>query len=301
MTRQQDKPGRGPEGRPSGWEDFKRFFLRGLAALLPALLTIALLVWSYNVLEEYVGRYVTRTLIYVCVRTLDEPKLVDLDDALTYGTPLDEWREDGQRLTVEYKIITHNALRSLSPQPITAAQLARSRALWEIVFAKYKLSVIGFLIAIVFVYFIGVFLASLLGRTLWRMTEGALYRIPLVGTVYPNLKQVTDFILSERKLAFAGVVAVEYPRRGIWSLGLRTGSALDGIQRVAADARLVTVFIPSSPTPVTGYVITVPLEDVRELALSIDEALRFIISGGVIQPAAKPPELGTGEWRASAS
>ena len=270
--------------RESGWEDFKRFFLRGLAALLPALLTIAVVVWAYRVLDEYVGRYVTRGLVAVCARVLEEPKLVGPEDALTYGTPLDEWRsDDGRRITVEYKIITHRALRSADPEICKLAEGARKRALWDTVFAKYKLNVIGFLIAAVSVYFMGVFLASLVGRTTWRATERALFQIPVIKAIYPNFKQVTDFVLSERKLQFSGVVAVEYPRKGLWSIGLRTGPPLLSVER-AAGKELVTVFIPSSPTPVTGYVITVPVEDTIDMALSIDEALRFTISAGVIKP-----------------
>ncbi|MCP4590304.1 MAG: DUF502 domain-containing protein [bacterium] len=268
---------------PTGWEDFKRFFLRGLAALLPALLTIAVVVWAYHVLDEYVGRYVTRGLIHVCSSTLGEPKLGQADDALTYGTPIDQWRADGQRITIEYKVINHKALASEDEAVRTRAEESRSRAMWQIVFAKYKLGLIGFLVAIIFVYFMGIFLASLIGRTIWRMAEGALSRIPVVRAIYPNFKQVTDFVFSDRKLEFSGVVAVEYPRRGLWSLGLRTGPPMRSVAEVAGK-ELVTVFIPSSPTPVTGYVITVPRTDTIDLALSIDEALRFTISGGVIKP-----------------
>ena len=87
-------------------------------------------------------------------------------------------------------------------------------------------------------------------------------------------------------IGIAGVVAVQYPRAGIWSIGLRTGRPMPTVQRAVGD-RLVTVFIPSSPTPVTGYVIQVPVSDVIDLNMTIDEALRFTISGGVIQPGAR--------------
>ena len=126
------------------------------------------------------------------------------------------------------------------------------------------------------------------------MAEGLLGRIPLIRALYPNVKQVTDFLLSERKVEFSGVVAVQYPRVGIWSVGLRTGEPMPRVQRSAADP-LVTVFIPSSPTPVTGYVIQVPTKDVIDLNLTIDEALRFTISAGVIQPGADLTPLARGE------
>jgi uncharacterized membrane protein len=110
-------------------------------------------------------------------------------------------------------------------------------------------------------------------------------RIPVIRAVYSTVKQVTDFLLSERPMDFSGVVAVQYPRKGIWSLGLSTGGAMKQLQERVPDA-LVTVFIPSSPTPLTGYVIQAPREDVIELNLTIDEGLRFTISGGVIRPEA---------------
>jgi uncharacterized membrane protein len=132
------------------------------------------------------------------------------------------------------------------------------------------------------------FLASLIGRTTWRIVERFLYRIPIVRAIYPNIKQVTDFLFTDRQLQFSGVVAVPYPRQGIWSLGLITGPPLETLQEQAgADRELVNIFIPSSPTPVTGYVITVYRDETIDLGLSMDEVLRYTISGGVIKPDRK--------------
>ncbi len=283
-------------------DDFRRLFFRGLAALVPTLLTIALLVWAYRLLNDNVGVYINRallTLLSTWVSPQPAPWLVDVEvDPLKYGTPIDEWDETtGKRLTVEYKVIHHKVLGAAAPttdpESLDAAQRARDKALWDIAFVKWKLHLVGFLIAIVLVYYIGFFLASFFGRTSWRMVEGLLCRIPLIRAIYPNIKQVTDFLLSDRKVEFAGVVAVEYPRRGVWALGLRTGQPMTRVQRRVAD-ELITVFIPSSPTPVTGYVIQVALKDVIDLNMTIDEALRFTISGGVIKPEALLPGESSG-------
>lgn len=280
--------------------DFRRFFLRGLAALGPTLLTIAILVWAYQFVNTYVGQPITQGLETICgwVSAQPAPGFVDIDnDPLLYGTPIDEWNNNGDRLTIEYKFI-HN--KGLQNQPSDAnlsgadarkrrhAEELRNRALWDLAFRKYKLNLLGFLIAIILVYFMGYFLASFIGRTSWRAAEGLLYRIPLIRAIYPHVKQVTDFLLSERQVEFSGVVAVQYPRKGIWSLGLSTGAPIDSVQEGSAD-ELVTVFIPSSPTPVTGYVVQVPRTDTIELSISVDEALRFTISGGVIKPGALIP------------
>ncbi|MCO6437953.1 MAG: DUF502 domain-containing protein [Phycisphaerae bacterium] len=273
-------------------DDFRRFFLRGLAALVPTLLTFAILVWVYQFVDGYVGRYITNGLLEVCRAIRDEPARVLVDrefDALRYGTPIDRWDErTGQRLTIEYMTIHSNALVSPNDRIRGAAFDARSRALWEIAFRKFHLHVLGFVIAIILVYFTGMFLASFMGRTMWRMGEGVLKRIPVIRAVYTNVKQVTDFLLTEKPLAFSGMVAVQYPRLGVWSLGLSTGQAIKAIQGSVPE-ELVTVFIPSSPTPMTGYVVHVARRDVIDLNISVDEALRFIISGGVIKPGAMIP------------
>ena len=94
---------------------------------------------------------------------------------------------------------------------------------------------------------------------------------------------MTDFFLIRKELSFNRVVALEYPRKGLWAIGLGTGQGLQVLGR-NLKRDFLTVFVPSSPTPFTGYVITVPKEEVVEVDLTIEEALRFIISGGVITP-----------------
>jgi uncharacterized membrane protein len=274
-------------------DDFRRFFLRGLGALLPTLLTIAVLIWAYHVVNDYVGTYVTKGMLFVCssISPRPAPGFVNMDvDPIKYGTPVNEWDHLGRRLTIEYKMINHPILgttpSTYSPnkKAKARAEKARDRALWQIASAKYKLHLLGFLIAIILVYFVGFFLASFIGRTSWRMAEGLLFRIPLIRAVYPNIKQVTDFLLAERRFEFSSVVAVQYPRKGVWSLGLRTGKPMKQVQSRVSE-ELVSVFIPSSPTPVTGYVIQIAKEDVIDLSISLDEALRFTISAGVIKPS----------------
>ena len=101
--------------------------------------------------------------------------------------------------------------------------------------------------------------------------------------MYPYVKQVVDFFFSdERPIKFNRVVAVEYPRKGIWSVGFLTGDSLPSIQTKLGES--VTVFVPSSPTPFTGYTITIRREDIIELPLTVEEAIRFAVSGGVLVP-----------------
>ncbi len=276
--------------------DFKPFFMRGLGALVPTIATIAILVWAYRFVDENFAQYITRGLVSVYAWGGEPRPLLGIDEevALTLGDPIDEWNpKTGRRLTAQYKAMTaHPVLGGkATPEEIAAAdaaleplQEAREAAMWELATRKWRFfNGIGFLLAILLIYFVGHFVASFIGRTTWLVVERIIKRIPLIGTIYPNIKQVTDFFISDRKVEFSSVVAVQYPRKGIWSLGLVTGSAIRQIGR--SDPRdLITVFIPSSPTPITGYTITVARADALELPMTIDEALRYTISAGMIKP-----------------
>ena len=161
------------------------------------------------------------------------------------------------------------------------------------------LSVAGFLIALSIVCVIGALLASVVGKTLWRIVEKFIMNTPVLRQVYPYVKQITDFLLTreEQKKLFSRVVAVEYPRKGIWSMGMVTGS---GLKKVVDNVKkeFLTVLIPTSPTPFTGFVIMVPKKQTIELDMTVEEALIFAVSAGVITPggeqvAAALPEAGS--------
>ncbi len=142
--------------------------------------------------------------------------------------------------------------------------------------------------AFIGVYLIGRLVASFVGRSVWKVLESALFRVPVIKQIYPHIKQVTDFILTERPFEFSNVVAVEYPRKGVWSLGFVTGTGLERVSKTLGK-ELITVFIPSSPTPFTGYTILVQRDEVIDLPMTVDETLRFTISGGVLTPLGDIP------------
>ncbi|MFP4052936.1 MAG: DUF502 domain-containing protein [Phycisphaerae bacterium] len=223
--------------------DFKRFFLRGLAAVLPTVVTLAIIVWIFSKIQDYAGRYINIGVMSMIA-----------------------WIQAGSSGAEDTNLAWRRAYDDI-------------HTIWN----SYYLWWIGFLLAIVGIYIFGRFVGSYVGRGVWRLTESALLKTPIIKLIYPHIKQVTDFLLSERQVEFSGVVAVEYPRKGIWSVGLLTSKGMRTIREHAGED-LVTVFIPSSPTPVTGYTITVKRKDAIVLPLTIDEALKFTISGGVIMP-----------------
>ena len=229
-----------PQAQKTGfWANFRHFFFRGLAAVLPSLLTLVLIINGYKFISKYVGGYVNWALI----------RIVAAAQLLIFGGPFND-------------------------------RVADLMGFWD----KWHLHIGGFLIAIVLIYFVGIFLASFVGRWIWRVIEAFLKRTPLLGQIYPPVKQVTDFFLSDKRLQFSQVVAVEYPRRGIWALGLLTGQAPKAINDRLGDG-MVSIFIPSSPTPLTGYVVCTKRSEIVELSMSIDDAFKFIISGGVLKPS----------------
>ena len=186
-----------------------------------------------------------------------------------------ELKNDIQR----WKLLTGNEVRNW--KLISGNEVRRWKLQQD--WSRFPGALIGFIIAIILVYLLGRMLGSFLGRRMWQLFERTVQRIPGFKQVYPFVKQVTEFLIGEKKLEFSRVVAVPYPRKGIWSVGLVTGA---GFRRVTDETKedLLTIFIPSSPTPVTGYVIYVRKEEVIDLPITIEEALRFTASGGVIVP-----------------
>jgi len=214
----------------------RNYFFRGLAVLLPTILTIWFFVWGYTFIQNNISSHIRDGLNWL-MRKVAGGEFVD----------------------------------SLAERWLNMA-----------------LSAAGFLIALLIVCIVGALLASVVGRSLWRMVENFIMNTPLLRRVYPYVKQVTDFLLTqeEQKRMFSRVVAVEYPRKGIWSVGFVTGS---GIQRVVDNVKreFLTVLIPTSPTPFTGFVIMVPKKQTIELDMTVEEALRFTVSAGVIAPGSE--------------
>jgi uncharacterized membrane protein len=120
-------------------------------------------------------------------------------------------------------------------------------------------------------------------------------KIPIVRAIYPAVKQVTDFVIADKSSQFQGsrVVAVQPHEKGIWSIGLITGPGLQPLTDATGED-MVTVFVPSSPTAFSGYVLVVPRPSVVELPLSVEEAMRLLVSGGVLMPTkeGKPAIVG---------
>lgn len=147
----------------------------------------------------------------------------------------------------------------------------------------FSLPGLGVVVALVVVLGTGIVVANLLGRRLVSVGEYLVDQIPLVRTVYTVAKQVMETLTSSQGDAFRRVLLIEYPRRGIWTLAFQTGSGFDEIDGLTGH-EMLSVFVPTTPNPTSGFVLFVRCDEVQELDMSVDEAMRLVISVGVAAP-----------------
>ena len=223
---------------------FRNYFLRGLAVLLPTILTIWIFLWGYKFIQENISVYINRGIVRLVMFLQGDHQYLSEQNMVRF------WVEG-----------------------------------WG--------SIAGFLIALFVVCVVGIVLTSVVGRALWRMVEKFIMNTPFLRQVYPYIKQITDFLLKpeEQGKLFSRVVLVEYPRKGVWSVGMVTGS---GIKKIVdkMEKEFLTVLIATSPSPVTGFVIMVQKDEVIDAGMTIEEAFRFLVSGGVISPGRQLGEGG---------
>lgn len=251
---------------------FRRAVLRGLAILMPPLLTIVLFIWAWSVIERYVLVPVEavsgQVIVWYTAKPLAEPP----------AAPAGGTYEDGQLVTFKLadRLYTKSAdgewVGRYSPEFVKRRYLKRVNVL------PLFLSV--FLLVL---YFLGKFVAAGVGHFFVGLGESLIRRLPLISNVYSSVKQVTDFVFSEREIEFNRVVAVEYPRKGIWSIGFVTGESMLDIA-AAANEPVLSVLMPTSPMPVTGFTITVRKSEAVDLNITVDQAIQFIVSCGVVIP-----------------
>jgi len=141
---------------------------------------------------------------------------------------------------------------------------------------------LGFLIFLLFILTIGFLANRYIGKRIFPLIDRLFFSLPLTRNIYPTFKQIITFILAQKEFGFKKVVLVEYPSKGIWSLGFLTNEEFQRIGQVT-NRTMVSIFVPSSPGPFTGFMIFVAKEDLRFPEISIAEALKIIISGGVFK------------------
>jgi uncharacterized membrane protein len=143
---------------------------------------------------------------------------------------------------------------------------------------------IGVIITFLVIFLTGLLAANFIGSRLLAFGDAVMGRIPLVRSVYTGVKQVTQTLFTPGGQSFRKVLLVEYPCRGIWSIAFQTGEVAKNIEGLVAQEPMVSYFIPTTPNPTSGFLMMAPRSQVIELEMSVDQALKFVISLGVVQP-----------------
>ncbi len=140
---------------------------------------------------------------------------------------------------------------------------------------------LGVILTLLIVFLTGVFAANFIGERLVRLWHDILHRIPVVSSIYSSVKQVSDTLFSSSGQAFRKALLIQWPRPGMWTIAFLTGvPGGDVVNHLEGD--YVSVYVPTTPNPTGGYFVMLPRADVIELEMSVDDALKYIISMGVV-------------------
>ena len=149
----------------------------------------------------------------------------------------------------------------------------------------FNLPGLGFLLALAVLFVTGVFAANILGKTILEGWDSLLGRIPVVKSIYSSVKKISESLFSDNSRSFKTPVLVPFPQPDIWTLAFVSGSLPPNIAAVLPDENYIPVYVPTTPNPTGGYYIMVRESDVRFLDMSVDDALKYVISLGMVSPA----------------
>ncbi len=155
---------------------------------------------------------------------------------------------------------------------------------------NFRLPGLGLLLIVLLIFVVGVVTKSFLGGKLVQLGEMIVERIPVVRSLYTGAKQVVTTIAHADTKAFREVVLVEFPRKGIYAVGFITGYTEGEVQELT-DAKLVNVFVPTTPNPTSGFLVFVANEDIIRLTMTVEEGIKFIISVGIVTPEYKQEKI----------
>lgn len=157
-------------------------------------------------------------------------------------------------------------------------------------YLPFALPGLGLVMLVLFLILLGALAAGFMGKVWTRFSERMLARMPVIRNVYSALKQILETVLADQSKAFREAVLIEYPRRGIWAIGFITGRTEAEVQNVTEE-ECINIFLPTTPNPTSGFLLFVPKKDLIPLSMSVEEAIKMVISGGIVTPPDhRPPE-----------
>jgi uncharacterized membrane protein len=266
---------------------FRAAVLRGLGGLIPPLMTVVVLLWALGIVRRYVWdpleRGATGLLTEAVARTVvREHSPRERADLQMIDGAIYKRASDG-RFVPEYIYATVAQEEGrVAVESYTSRKLC-SRYVQLVFMRPYYVIPMFLALFLLGMYFLGKVLTRRVTQLAWLAVERLIRRVPLLRNVYSSIKQVTEFLLRRGKLLDARIVAVPYPRENMWTLGYVTG---DGLQDItdAAGERMVSVLMDTSPVPFNGFTCVVPEREVIPLDLSMNQALQYVISCGVVAP-----------------
>ena len=144
---------------------------------------------------------------------------------------------------------------------------------------------LGVLIFLIFTIFVGFLAKGLIGRSFIKFGESLVRRTPVVRTIYSGIKQISETIFAQSERSFETACLIEYPRRGIWALGFISTTAKGEVaQKTDPSGEMVSVFLPTTPNPTSGFLLFVPKKDVIELDMTVEDSAKLVISAGLVYP-----------------
>ena len=299
-----------------------QFFLKGLAIVLPPILTLVILVWIGQMIYGYVVNPITTGVRFVIAEVIDNSRptfgVRPRDRAPAAGILRPQLSRSGGRAGRRFsrRALRSTAKRRIRHKPRTRRRPPRLAAVayipfgersvpyrdfaevaarmrptdWpatatglymELVTIRYfkslgSLSALATALTIIALYFLGRFVTARMGQwVVSRFETLVLARVPIISSVYSSVKQVTDFFFSERPIAYNRVVAVEFPRRGVWTIGFAMGESLIEMT-LAAGEQMISVMIPAAPMPMTGWVVSVPKSAIVDLNISLGAGIPIL-------------------------
>lgn len=148
---------------------------------------------------------------------------------------------------------------------------------------------LGLIVLIFSLMLVGALTAGFFGRLWMRFSEQALNQMPVIRNIYSAVKQILETVLAQQSNAFREAVLIEYPRRGIWAIGFLTGTTKGEVQNLTEE-ECINVFLPTTPNPTSGFLLFVPKKDIAPLSMTVEDAIKMVISGGIVTPPDERPE-----------
>ncbi len=150
---------------------------------------------------------------------------------------------------------------------------------------------LGLLLTAVLIFLVGFFATFIISAQLFKFGEELLFRVPIVKSIYSGVKQINDVLFMQKHAdEYRRACLIEYPRKGLWAIGFITSDAATEIEAKLKE-KMINVFVANTPTPATGFLVLTPARDVVLLDMKIEDAFKYVVSGGVIKPSTLPPEM----------